>query len=102
MFSTIRRLYPVVKLPNGYSFWAEKSNLKLPNGGKKMDLGLKFVGGFFVFSGAAFYVYMQADINPNSMYSKIYNTIVTEGIPYLFKPDAEKSLDPDTMKGPIQ
>lgn len=34
--------------------------------------------------------------------SEIYNTIVTEGIPYLFKPDPDATLDPNKVKTPVQ
>ena len=40
MLFTLRKLLPVVKVPWGKSVWIEKSQMKLPNGGKKMDLGL--------------------------------------------------------------
>uniref|UniRef100_A0AC34RMF5 Mitochondrial cytochrome c oxidase subunit VIc/VIIs domain-containing protein n=1 Tax=Panagrolaimus sp. JU765 TaxID=591449 RepID=A0AC34RMF5_9BILA len=100
MLRSIVRLRPVVKLRDGSSFWMEKSELKLPKGGKKMDFGLKFFFGLFGGGAVLVYVMMQAEMNPDSFYGKFYNIVVNEGTNYFFKEKApEDNLDPNIAKG---
>uniref|UniRef100_A0AC35FAK3 Uncharacterized protein n=1 Tax=Panagrolaimus sp. PS1159 TaxID=55785 RepID=A0AC35FAK3_9BILA len=100
MFLTLRKLYPVVKLPFGKQVWVEKSEIYLPKGGKKLDYGFKFFAGFFMCAGIFTYIYIQADLNPDSVYGRLYKKYITDGLNAL-QGTEEDMLDPNRIKPPM-
>uniref|UniRef100_A0A914Z8G9 Uncharacterized protein n=1 Tax=Panagrolaimus superbus TaxID=310955 RepID=A0A914Z8G9_9BILA len=97
MLFTLARLHPVVKIPFGKQIWVEKSQVFLPKGGKKLDYGFKFFSGFFIVTGIAAYLYAQADLNPDSIYGRLYKKYITDSLKPVEETDEEKS-DPNRFK----
>uniref|UniRef100_A0A7E4W7P3 Prohibitin n=1 Tax=Panagrellus redivivus TaxID=6233 RepID=A0A7E4W7P3_PANRE len=104
MLLTLRRLMPVVKSSNGQSRWIEQSEKFLPKGGKKMDLGLKFIATIFGGALVVTYFTVQADINPESIYGRVYKIATVQGIGYFFNTHIAdenaglQSFNPDKVK----
>ncbi|CEF65897.1 Hypothetical protein SRAE_2000057150 [Strongyloides ratti] len=68
----------IIQGPDGQKYWKELSQLTLPKGGKKLKFITKnmiAVGGVVALFG---YVSFQAEVNPNSVYGRIYTKFINE------------------------
>uniref|UniRef100_A0A0K0ECF9 Transmembrane protein n=1 Tax=Strongyloides stercoralis TaxID=6248 RepID=A0A0K0ECF9_STRER len=67
----------IIQGPDGQKFWKEISQLTLPKGGKKLTFITKNIVAIGACVIAFGYFSFQAEANPNSIYGRTYEKLIT-------------------------